>query len=99
MCDSPPTLVEAWAHQGRPKSAQKSKVMTDAAKLVWAEAAFFPEGARKILLLSDPIAAGHFRGSSWMAAALVNFGIEVRTVQLPPKHLAAVLRAQERRIR
>jgi hypothetical protein len=99
VCESPPVLVEAWAHQGRPKSAQKAKVMTDAAKLVWAEATFYPAGARKILLLSDPIAAGHFRGSSWMAAALVNFGIEVRTVELPSDHLAAVLRAQARQIR
>src|SRR4051812_37113436 len=26
-------LCEAWAHQGKPKSAQKAKVLTDAAKL------------------------------------------------------------------
>lgn len=95
----PPTLVEVWAHQGLPKSAQKAKVMTDALKLVWVEAAFFPAGAQKILLLSDPAAAAHFRGSSWMAAALRHFGIEVHTVELPAEHREAVRRAQDRQFR
>jgi len=31
--DDKMVLCEAWAHQGRPKSAQKGKVLTDAAKL------------------------------------------------------------------
>ncbi len=95
----PPTLVEVWAHQGLPKSAQKAKVMTDALKLVWVEAAFFPAGAQKILLLSDPAAAAHFRGLSWMAAALRNFGIEVHTVELPAEHREAVRRAQDGQFR
>jgi hypothetical protein len=34
MCEVPLVLREAWAHHGKPKSAQKNKVMTDAAKLV-----------------------------------------------------------------
>lgn len=99
VSSDPPTLVEVWAHQGLPKSAQKAKVMTDALKLVWVEAAFFPAGARKILLLSDPAAAAHFRGSSWMAAALRHFGIDVRTVELPADHREAVRRAQSRQFR
>jgi hypothetical protein len=95
---SPPILVEAWAHQGPPKSAQKAKVMTDALKLVWIESAFLP-GARKVMLLSDDLAAAHFRGSSWMSAALRQLGIEVRVVDLPPKHRAAVKAAQDRQYR
>jgi hypothetical protein len=63
----PPILVEVWAHQGIPKSAQKAKVMTDALKMLWVEATFYPAGARKILLLSDPAAAAHFGRMSWMA--------------------------------
>jgi hypothetical protein len=35
-CDSPRTLCEAWAHIGKPKSAQKNKVMADAMKLLFA---------------------------------------------------------------
>jgi hypothetical protein len=99
VSDNPPILVEAWAHQGPPKSAQKAKVMTDAVKMVWVEAAFFPGGARKILLLSDAAAATHFRGASWMAAALTHFGIEVQVVDLPPGHRAAVQLAQNRQFR
>ena len=99
LCASPPTLVEAWAHQGPPKSAQKAKVMTDALKLVWVEATFYPPGARKILLLSDVAAAAHFRGSSWMAEALRHFAIEVRTVDLPVELREAVRRAQGRQFR
>lgn len=95
----PATLVEVWAHQGLPKSAQKAKVMTDALKLVWVEAAFFPMGAQKILLLADPAAAAYFCGTSWMATALRHFEIEVRTVELPASHRAAVQRAQSRQFR
>lgn len=40
IASDPPILVEAWAHQGKRKPAQKAKVMTDALKLLWAEAAF-----------------------------------------------------------
>jgi hypothetical protein len=75
ICLEPPILVEAWSHQGVPKPAQKHKVMTDALKLVWAEAVLFPEGARKILLLADPLAAGHFTGAAWMSAALSHLGV------------------------
>jgi hypothetical protein len=97
----PPTLVEAWAHQGPPKPAQKAKVMTDALKLIWAEAAFYPAGARKVLLFSDEAAAARFRpgGGAWAAAALAHFGVEVRVVALPEEARAAVRRAQERQFR
>ena len=53
ISEDPPVLVEAWAHQGPPKAAQKHKVMTDALKLIWAESVLFPVGARKILALAD----------------------------------------------
>jgi hypothetical protein len=101
VCSDPPTLVEAWAHQGAPKAAQKHKVMADAAKLTWAAAAFYPHGARKILLFSDPVAAAPWQPSSrsWMAVALVHFGIEVRVVELPALVRDAVVAAQLRQFR
>lgn len=98
VSDDSGTLVEAWAHQGPPKSAQKAKVMTDALKLAWVEGTRLP-GARKILLLSDEVAAKHFRGSSWMAAALAHFGIEVLVVELPASVQADVRAAQRRQFR
>jgi len=57
--------------------------MTDALKPVWAEAVLFPGGAQKILALADEEAAAHYRGASWMSAALVHLGIEVKIVVLP----------------
>jgi hypothetical protein len=96
----PPILVEAWAHQGPPKSAQKAKVLTDALKLAWAEATFLP-GARKILLFSDEAAAARFRPgrTTWSGAALTHFGVEIRVVALPDDMRAAVRHAQERQFR
>jgi len=35
--------VWAWAHVGRPKPAQKDKVLADALKLGWVEKECFPE--------------------------------------------------------
>lgn len=100
LCDNPPILVEAWAHQGPPKSAQKAKVMTDALKLIWAATTFRP-GARKILLFSDEAAAARFRPgrTTWSGTALAHFGVEIRVVDLPEDQRAAVRRAQKRQFR
>jgi hypothetical protein len=84
-------------HRGQ--AAVTAPVMTDALKLLWVEAAFYLAGARNILLFSDEAAAAHFRGSSWMAAALAHFDIEVRVVDLPADHCEAVRRAQGRQFR
>jgi hypothetical protein len=67
--------------------------------MLWVEATFYPAGARKILLLSDPAAAAHFGRGSWMAAALRHFAIEVKVVDLPAEHRAAVHKAQGRQVR
>jgi hypothetical protein len=98
-CDSPPTMVEAWAHQGAPRPAQKNKVMTDALKLYWASRTIFSGEARLILLLSDSVAAAHFRGRSWMALALKELGVEVIVIPLPEELRNKVARAQERQKR
>jgi hypothetical protein len=97
----PPLLVEAWAHQGVPKPAQKSKVLTDAFKLVWADAVFFGGAARKILVFSDELAASRFLPGSgaWAAAAVAHFEVEVRVVPLPDELRKAVERAQARQYR
>lgn len=99
MSKDPPIVVEAWAHQGKPKSAQKNKVMTDALKMVWASRRLVAQDARKILLLADDEAASHFRGNSWMASALRDLGVDVEVVELPNELREAVLRAQERQYR
>ena len=81
---SPPTLVEAWAHQGLAKVAQKHKVLADALKLVHVRQQL---GGlhRLILCFSDEQAARGFRPESrtWYAAALKSHGVEVLVVDLP----------------
>ena len=99
ISDEPPVLVEAWAHQGPPRPAQKYKVMTDAIKLLLVERALFPRGARKILALTDEAAAAHFRGGSWMAEALREFGVEVMVVELPEETRGRIRQAQRRQFR
>jgi hypothetical protein len=97
ISEDPPILVEAWAHQGRPKPAQKNKVIADALKMVWAASVMFPSSpVRKVLLLSDDVAAAHFLGKSWIASALNDLGVEVVVIRLPDELRQAVVAAQGR---
>ena len=92
-------LVEAWAHQGPPKSAQKHKVLADVLKLLHV-AASVSGSPRLVLCLCDPQAARHFTSArSWAANALRHFAIEVAVIELPPAVKAAVLSAQKRQYR
>jgi len=98
VSESPLVLVEAWAHQGPPKSAQKNKVVTDAFKLLYVEQ-LVQRRARKVLLLSEGGAADFFRGKSWVAQALRQHEIEVATVGLPLHLRELVKDAQKRQYR
>lgn len=53
-------LVECWAHQGPPKSAQRHKVLADAFKLTWVAQTRYPR-PQLVLCLSDVEAAAPFR--------------------------------------
>ena len=98
FCENPLIFCEAWAHQGPPKSAQTKKIMGDAFKLIFAEK-HFGKNARKILLFADERASKPFRGNSWMAAALQNFGIETIVVELSQDVRNVLLKAQHRQFR
>ncbi|MEU0792435.1 hypothetical protein ABZ342_20390 [Amycolatopsis sp. NPDC005961] len=92
-------LVEAWAHQGPPKSAQRHKVLADAFKLSWI-ASTLPARPRLILCFSDDAAAKPFQaGRSWAAAALRDQRIEVFVAELPEQVRAEILAAQRRQYR
>lgn len=95
----PPTLVEAWAHIGAPKPAQKNKVMTDALKLLWIRNTLLPD-ARCILALADKASAAPFLSSrTWMGFCLRDLGMEVLIVDLPPDVRVSVMEAQKRQYR
>lgn len=94
--ESGTVLVEAWAHQGPAKAAQKHKVLADALKLVWV-AQRLKTAPLLLLCLSDEQAARTFVGErSWSAAALADLGVQVRVVSLPP-HIREELRAAQAR--
>jgi len=98
MCESPLVLCEAWAHLGRPKSAQKNKVMTDAVKLMFA-AGLCSGSPRMVLLFADEQAASHFKSRSWMAQVLQANRVEVHVVNLPENVKRGILLAQKRQFR
>jgi hypothetical protein len=54
---------------------------------------------RKILALADDAAADHFRATSWMSAALADFGIEIHVVELPADLRARIAETQRRQYR
>jgi hypothetical protein len=93
-------LVECWAHQGRPKSAQRHKVLSDALKLTWISTTIYPR-PRLVLCMSDPLAAAPFQptASSWAAQALQDLGITVSVVILPADVRQEVEAAQKRQYR
>jgi hypothetical protein len=93
-------LVECWAHQGPPKSAQRHKVLADAFKLTRVGQTRYPR-PQLMLCLSDAEAAAPFLPSSrsWAARALQDLSIEVRVVELPADVRQALRDAQRRQYR
>jgi hypothetical protein len=93
-------LVECWAHQGPPKSAQRHKVLSDALKLTWISTTIYPR-PRLVLCMSDPLAAAPFQSTarSWAARALQDLGITISVVELPADVRHMVELAQERQYR
>jgi hypothetical protein len=94
----PLILVEAWAHQGRPKAAQRNKVLGDALKLHHV-AADLDAPARLILCFADSAAAAPFTGASWYAGALRRLNIDIITVELPEAWTRRIREAQVRQYR
>lgn len=98
FCNEPLVICEAWAHQGPPKSAQKTKIMNDAMKLLAARRVV-GEHARAVLLFADDEAASHFRRQTWQATALAESRIEVMIARLPNELKADIRIAQTRQYR
>jgi len=92
-------VVEAWAHVGPAKPAQRHKVMTDALKLVWACGRLVPQNAKRFLLFGDEKAADSFRGAGWMAMALKDLEVTIKVIDLSPdlrRELELAQRRQDR---
>lgn len=95
---TPPVLVEVWAYQGQPKSAQRNKVLSDALKLQFVGDVLDGD-YRLVLCLTDAAAAAPFVGRSWFADALQHAGIDVEVVAIPDDLKASIRAAQSRQYR
>jgi hypothetical protein len=93
VCQNPPILVEAWAHHGIVKPAQRNKVSADILKLATA-AESFGVRPRLILLFADETAAAEVTGRSWRATACRHHGVEVVVVEIPEDLKQSILEAQ-----
>jgi len=97
-CPDPLILCEAWAHIGKPKPAQKYKIMNDAFKLLFIQR-HTRRKHRRILLFACPDAAAPFKDGTWMSESLAAFTFEIEIRRPSPKMRAAILGAQKRQMR
>jgi hypothetical protein len=96
--DSDETVyVEAFAHLGKPKGGQISKVIRDAFELSFLGQ--LRPGTRLIVLLADEVAAAPFRVTTWCAEAMRSHRIEVEVVDLPADVRNRLAEAQRRQYR
>jgi len=92
-------LLEAWAHQGPPKTAQKKKIVADAFKLAFG-ATLMPGPTRLVLLFSDPEALAPLISTrAWSAGAFTAFNIEAVVIDLPEDECERIRLAQARQYR
>lgn len=92
-----PICVEAWAHQGPAKSAQKDKVMKDMCKLLLVEK-LLGKPCRKIVVVCDT-AALRFLKESWQGRFADRFEIEQIVVKVNAAVRRRVRQAQKRQYR
>ncbi len=89
---------EAWAHIGKPKAAQKAKIMKDAAKLLFLEKKL-KRKLTKALLFCDHDAFDYFNfrnSSNWMAACLNEWGFELEYIELQDDILKSLKKLQKK---
>jgi hypothetical protein len=91
-------VCEAFAHLGKLKAGQHRKLGNDILKLVFLERKLGPR-CRKILVVADEDVRAALKGSSWHAAAVREFGVEVLHGPLEAGHVAEIVAAQVRQFR
>lgn len=89
-------FVEIYARQGRLKGAQFHKVARDALKLITLTRS--RSGVRRILAFADRDAADCVIGRSWLAEALVIWGVEVVVVEIDDAVREGLRAAQARQV-
>jgi hypothetical protein len=98
--DSCVTLVEAWAHVGKAKAAQRNKVLSDLLKLALVTSALrkcYPSlRVESYLVFADSAAANVVQGKGWASLATKEFGIATQVIALSPDVIETIKEAQRR---
>lgn len=94
------TLVEAWAHVGKAKSAQRNKVLSDMLKLAFVSSVLrksYPTlNVESHLIFADVTAASVVTGNGWATLAAKEFGIAMQVIALSKEVINRIKEAQRR---
>jgi len=94
------TLVEAWAHVGKAKSAQRNKVLTDMLKLAFVSSVLrrsYPNlNVESHLIFADVTASTVVNGNGWAALAAKEFGVAMQVIALSKEVIDTIKEAQRR---
>jgi hypothetical protein len=94
------TFVEAWAHLGNAKAAQRHKVLADMLKLALITTTLRtlnPDAlVESYLLFACDRAANLVRGRGWAALAAEKFGIKHCVVEISPETKETIREAQHK---
>lgn len=98
--DNRVTLVEAWAHVGKAKAAQRNKVLGDMLKLALVTSALrrsYPSlKVESYLVFADSTAANVVNGKSWASLAAKEFGIATQVIALSNDVINTIKEAQRK---
>jgi hypothetical protein len=98
--DSRVTLVEAWAHVGKAKAAQRNKVLSDMLKLAMVASILRRShpGLRveSYLVFADDVAAKVITGKGWASLAAKEFAVHSSVIALSSDVLEAIGDAQRK---
>jgi hypothetical protein len=93
-------LVEAWAHIGKVRKAQRDKVLGDMLKLTLVTSVLRrSDPSLKIesyLLFADQMAARLVNGKGWPSLAAKEFGVATRVIPLSEDVIKTIQEAQRR---
>ena len=92
------TLVEAWAHVGKAKAAQRNKVLSDMLKLALVTSVLrklYPSlKVDSYLIFADSAAANVVNGKGWASLAAGEFGIATQVIALSDDVVNRIKEAQ-----
>jgi len=92
-----PILVEIWAHQGKAKAGQQSKVMKDMCRLLLAEK-ILDIPCKKLIVVTDTEAVS-FLEKSWQGEFAEKFGIHTIVIEIPQEEKDKIVDAQKEQCR